>query len=117
MKILNTEIRCDKTGYEREIIILIELEKGDAITPIVAYMELQDWFAGLNESSKSLLRKKGASSCGLLYHHPVTQKYSLSICIWNQDDAPVRVPFADVICYLADDVWKEARRIYEDRTV
>lgn len=116
MKFLDTDIRVDETGHEREIIISIELEKGDAITPIVAHMELQDWFAGLNESSKSMLRTKGASSCGLLYH-PVTQKYNLAIRIWNQDDLLISIPFADVICYLADDVWKGARAIYEDRSV
>lgn len=116
MRILDTNILFDTAGHEQEIILPIKIEKGDAVTPISVFFDLKDWFAELNSSGKSSLQIMGVGSSSLLYN-AVTQEYSLCISIWNRNSQNERLSFCDVMYYLADCVWKEARAIYEDRNV
>lgn len=112
MKILGTNVHNDKKGKVIEIIVPIEIEKGDHVTPISTLLKLEDWLAKVGEDTRQSISGRGLPSAGLEINAR-EMKYSLKMSfgkIWRGAGLTI----TDVLFILADEVWKEARRIYGD---
>ena len=112
MKILKTQLLTDENDVTIGINLDIEINKGDAVTPMCALFELQDWYTIIGARTKELATK-GVSGATVVAN-PRTFGYTIQISIWNQYQPAESRRFEDVAFALADEVWKEARYIYGD---
>lgn len=112
MKILKTQLLTDENDVTIGIILDIEINKGDAATPMCALFELQDWYTVTGSKNKELVTK-GVSSANVVAN-PRILGYTIQIGIWNQYLPAQSQRFEDVAFALADSVWKEARYFYGD---
>lgn len=110
MKITKTQILTDESNKTIGIILDIEIGKGDAVTPMCALFELQDWYKKTGARNKELVTK-GVSSANVVAN-PHILGYTIQINIWSQYQPAESQRFEDVAFKLADLVWKEARCIY-----
>lgn len=112
MKILKTELITDENDVAIGINLDIEINRGDAATPMCALSELQDWYTEIGSKNKELATK-GVSGANVVAN-PRTLGYTVEISIWQQYQPAESRRFEDVAFALADIVWKEARYIYGD---
>ena len=112
MKITKTQLITDENYVPIGINLDIEIDKGDAATPMGALLELQDWYSKTGARNKELATK-GVGGAGIVTN-PRILGYTIQISIWNQYRPAESLRFEDVAFALADEVWKEARYIYGD---
>lgn len=112
MKILKTQLITDENDVAIGINLDIEINRGDAATPMCALFELQDWYTVTGSKIKELATK-GVGGAGVVAN-PRILGYTIQIGIWNQYRPAESHRFEDVAFALADEVWKEARYIYGD---
>lgn len=110
MKITKTELITDENDVAVGINLDIEINKGDATTPMCALFELQNWYTVTGSKNKELATK-GVSNANVVAN-PRTLGYTIEISIWRQYQPAESQRFEDVAFALADSVWKEARYIY-----
>lgn len=110
MKITKTQLITDENDVPIGINLDIEIGKDDAVTPMCALLELQDWYDVTGSKNKELVTK-GVGGASLLWS-PQNCKHTIQISIWNQYQPAESQRFEDVVFKLADLVWKEARYIY-----
>lgn len=112
MEITKTQILTDENNKTIGINLDIEIGKGDAVTPMCALFELQDWYSETGVKNKELVTK-GVSGANVVVN-PCILGYTIQISIWNQYQPAESQRFENVIFKLADEIWKEARCIYGD---
>ena len=112
MNILKTQLLTDENDVTIGINLDIEINKGDAATPMCALFELQDWYTVTGSKNKELVTK-GVSSANVVAN-PRTLGYTIEISIWRQYQPAESQRFENVAFVLADRVWEEARNIYGD---
>lgn len=110
MKITKTQLITDENDVPIGINLDIEIGKGDAVTPMCALLELQNWYDVTGSKNKELVTK-GVGGASLLWS-PQNYKHTIQISIWNQYQSAESQRFEDVVFKLADEIWKEARYIY-----
>lgn len=112
MKITKTQLITDENDVTTSIKLDIEIGKGDAVTPMCALLELQDWYRKTGVKNKELVAK-GVSGANVVVN-PCILEYTIQISIWNQYQPAESQRFENVVFKLADEIWKEARYIYGD---
>ena len=110
MKITKTQLITDENDVPTGINLDIEIGKGDAVTPMCALFELQDWYCKTGVKNKELVTK-GVSGANVVAN-PRILGYTIEINIWNQYQSAESQRFEDVAFKLADLVCEEARCIY-----
>lgn len=110
MKITKTQLITDENDVPIGINLDIKIGKGDAVTPMCALLELQDWYRKIGVKNKELVTK-GVSGANVVAN-PCILEYTIQISIWNQYQPAESQRFEDVVFKLADLVWEEARCIY-----
>lgn len=110
MKITKTQLITDENDVAVGINLDIEIDRGDAATPMGALLELQDWYSKIGARNKELATK-GVGGAGIVTN-PRILGYTIQISIWNQYRPAESHRFEDVAFALADEIWKEARCIY-----
>lgn len=112
MKILKTQLITDENDVPIGINLDIEINKGDAATPMCALLELQNWYDVTGSKNKELVTK-GVGGISIIWT-PQNYKHTIQISIWNQYQPAESQRFENVVFKLADEIWKEARYIYGD---
>lgn len=110
MKITKTQLITDENDVPTGINLDIEIGKGDAVTPMCALFELQDWYSKTGVKNKELVTK-GVSGANVVAN-PRILGYTIQISIWNQYQPAESQRFENVVFKLAEEIWKEARCIY-----
>ena len=110
MKITKTQLITDENDVPTGINLDIEIGKGDAVTPMCALFELQDWYRKTGVKNKELATK-GVSGANVVTN-PRILGYTIQISIWNQYQSAESQRCEDVAFKLADLVCEEARYIY-----
>ena len=110
MKITKTQLITDENDVAVGINLDIEINKGDAATPMCALLELQNWYDVTGSKNKELATK-GVGGISIIWS-PQNCKHTIQISIWNQYRPTESQSFRDVAFKLSDGIWKEAILLY-----